>query len=160
MTRALTALFTGIVLCAAGCGGSDEPDRALGSTAVDLRWEKPPLVTTPDTLPDDRVLAGVVKNESSVAFEAARDDVKLVDAEGRPVFSAVRFSSGFGRDIYPPRYGRNLPKADRLRLGLLTRVAPGASTPVTISWRVKDRSRAPVRMEIGPGELEIPAAAE
>ena len=85
-----------------------------------------------------------------------RDEVKLLDGEGRPVFAATRFSNGFGRDIYPPRYGRNLPEADRVRLGLRTKLRPGGSTPVTIAWRVRDPARAAVRLELGEGELEIP----
>lgn len=159
MSRALAALITGALLAGAtGCGESDEPGERSkpGSGAITLRWETPPTVTTPETLPDDRVLAGVVENASTGPLEVDREEVKLVDAEGRPVFAAARFSRGFGRDIYPPRYGRELPEADRLRLGLRTRVRAGGSTPVTISWRVRDPSRAPVRLEIGSGRLEIP----
>lgn len=157
MSRALAALVT-VGLLAVGCGESDSQKNkgsVPGSSAVTLRWETPPTITTPDTLPNDRVLAGVVKNDSSVAFAVDRDAVKLVDRSGRPVFAATRFSNGFGRDIYPPRYGRNLPEADRLRLGLRTKVPPGGSTPVTIAWRVKDPSRAPVRVEFGAEKLDI-----
>lgn len=155
MIRAPAALFLS-VLAFAGCGGSESTDETPRSEAITLRWESPPTVTTPDTLPDDRVLAGVVENTSSAQLGVDRDEVKLEDAEGRSVYAATRFSSGFGRDIYPPRYGRNLPEADKLRLGLRTEVNPGASTPVTIAWRVKDPSRAPVRVSIGEGELAIP----
>ena len=158
MSRALAALISGALLAAggAGCGGSEDADEGSRSEGVTLRWKAPPTITTPDTLPDDRVLAGVITNASPTPLEVDRDEVKLVDAEGRSVYAATRFSSGFGRDIYPPRYGRNLPEADRLRLGLRTRVPSGGSTPVTIAWRVKDASRAPVRVQIGPEELEIP----
>lgn len=160
MSRALAALITTVMVVGpAGCGGSAKPAGSpkSSSEAITLRWERPPLVTTPDTLPNDRVLAGVVENASERPLEVDRDEVKLLDADGRQVFAATRFSSGFGRDIYPPRYGRNLPEAVRLRLGLRASVAPGGSTPVTIAWRVKNASRAPVRLDIGPGELKIPA---
>ena len=160
MSRTLTALFASVVCLGLGaCGGEAESGAsATGSPAKagSVRWDAPPEIGTPKLLPDDRVLAGAIRNDSPHLLELSDEDVKLLDAQGRPVFHTIRFSAGFGRDIYPPRYGRKIPEKDRIRLGYQAQVAPGEARPVTIAWRVKDPSRAPVRVELPGGVLSLP----
>lgn len=159
MSRALAALLAlNVCLGLAGCGGDDDSDAKTSSSKspAAVSWDAPPQVGTPKMLPNDRVLAGSIRNNSPHLLELSNDDVKMLDAQGRPVFHTIRFSAGFGRDIYPPRYGHEPPKKDQIRLGYMAQVAPGDVRSVTVAWRVKDPSRAPVRMEFPGGVLSLP----
>ncbi len=64
------------------------------------------------------------------------------------------FARGFGRDIYPPRFQRQLSEADELRLGRRARIRPGAAKSLTIAWR--ERGRRAVRIELPGGTLRVP----
>ena len=57
-----------------GCGGGD------GSASGDLVWEKPPSVSTPETLPDDRVATGRIRNDSLRQVDLKATDIRVVDA--------------------------------------------------------------------------------
>ncbi len=76
---ALTLAATGLVP-AAGCAARAE----TGS----LRWERPPRVIRPPTLPRDRILTGRLRNDGLQPIDLRARDVRLVDVSGRPVDGA------------------------------------------------------------------------
>jgi hypothetical protein len=115
-------------------------------------------VIKPKTLPRDRILTADVRNDTLKEVELrANRDVKLLDRRGRPVTHTTIFTEGFTRDIYPPRYLRKVPKQDQLRLGLLAKIKPGESVPITVAWRVRSRDRDVVRLQTPAGVLGVPS---
>ena len=161
MTRAALAALVATVVAVGGVAivmvsraGGDEQDKSFGH----VTWDQPPRVFQVATLPRDRILTGRLRNDSlkEIVLKARGGDVKLVDAEGRPVEHTVLFADGYSRDIYPPRDGRVPPEADQERLGLRAKIKPGESRPITLSWRVRRAGRVPVRMEFPGGVLSLP----
>jgi hypothetical protein len=138
------------LLALGGCGGGDED----GGTLV---WVGEPKITTPARLPDDRVLSGMVKNDSLRPVEVVAKEVRLIDAAGRRVSGNVVFLQAFVRGIYPPaRAPAELPEAEARRTGLKATVEPGKTIPVTAAWRQRPGSPPPVRVDYGAGSLPIP----
>ena len=86
MRRAALALTLVLVVVAAGCGGDDE----LGSG--DLMWEKKPRVFTNANLPDDRVLAGTVRNDSLEPVLLVARDLGVRTPGGDEMESAAVFA--------------------------------------------------------------------
>lgn len=158
MTRAALAAVVGVAvlgasivaIATAGPGSQD------GSGFGTLAWEGKPKIFAVETLPDDRLLAGTLRNDSLDEVELDASEVDLVDAEGRSVEHTTLFSLGFGRDIYPPSAQRELPEADKLRLGLKLELQPGEVRPVTLAWRVSRPGGEPVRIELPAGSLRLP----
>lgn len=117
----------------------------------------PPKVYTPDTLPNDRILSGQVRNDSLRGVQlTAKSDLKLVDKSGRDVTHTALFAAGYSRDIYPPRDRHQLPEKDAERLGYKAKLRPGDSRPLTVSWRQGHGRRTPVRIELPSNSLDLP----
>lgn len=146
------AVLAASIVAIAAAGSGSEPGSDFGT----LAWDGKPKLFTHETLPDDRVLSGVLRNDSLADVELAASDVELVDADGRPVEHTALFSRGYARDIYPPSAQRALPEADKVRLGLKLKLKPGEERPITLAWRVSDPARQPVRVELPQGSLDLP----
>lgn len=145
---------TVLVLATSGSPGGYGGGKSYGR----VTWAEKPKVYRFKTIPDDRVLSGRLRNDSFKEVDlVARRDVKLVDAAGRAVEHAATFTPGYGRDIYPPRYLRQIPEADQLRLGIKAKIKPGKTAPFTLTWRVRRGGRPPTRIELPGGVLSVPS---
>lgn len=132
-------------------------DRSSAAGLGKLVWDVPPKVYTPDTLPNDRILSGQVRNDSLRGVQlTAKSDLKLVDKSGRDVTHTALFAAGYSRDIYPPRDRHQLPEKDAERLGYKAKLRPGDSRPLTVSWRQGHGRRTPVRIELPSNSLDLP----
>ena len=137
----------------AACGGDERTDRS-GSIA----WEKDPQLLVPETLPNDRILFGRIRNTSSKTVQLKSVEVHLTTADGRRVAGNGRFIGGFVHGNIPLdiQSGEDQAPPAQLRLGYEARIAPGKSVPLTVAWR-EAKGRRPVAVELGDGSrLEVP----
>ena len=148
MRRAALALTLVLVVVAVGCGGDDE----LGSG--DLMWEKKPRVFTNANLPDDRVLAGTVRNDSLEPVLLVARDLGVRTPGGDEMESAAVFAPTFIRGVFPQNRGDEIPESEQLRIGLRARLQPGDTAPLTVSWRQRGEQAAVV--DYGAGTLPVP----
>jgi hypothetical protein len=154
-SRALVALAL-LALGASGCGGGDDRE-PVGS----LQWEKEPVLVEPARLPNDRIVAGTLRNDGRDRADLVARDLRLLDANGNRIAASAGFVQGFLHGLYPPTRlpGGKLPITEQLRMGVIARVLPGKSTPLTISWRQKPGTDPPVRIEWDKGSIPIPDKA-
>ena len=131
------------------CQGSPRPLRALDGP---LRWAEAPLLFAHPTLRGDWVLTGRVVNDSLLPLTLRGANVTVRTADGR-LRSAAAFASGYAPVVHlwngrlrPPRY-------DLARVGIVADLAPGASTPLTVSWS----GSGAVRVDYGQGSLAVPS---
>jgi hypothetical protein len=148
LRRAALALTLLLVVVSAGCGGDDE----LGSG--DLMWEKKPRVFTNASLPDDRVLAGTVRNDSLEPVTLVARDLGVRTPGGDEMESAAVFAPTFIRGVFPQNRGSEIPESEQLRIGLRARLQPGQTAPLTVSWRQQGEHAAVV--DYGAGTLPVP----
>ena len=140
-------------LAMSGCGGGDDREPA-GS----LRWVKDPVLVRPETLPNDRIVAGMLRNDGQDRADLVAKQLKLRTADGSEVRANAAFIQSFAHGMYPPTRlpGGKEPISEQLRLGQIARVLPGKSVPLTVSWRQKPGSHPPVRIEWSGGSIPIP----
>jgi hypothetical protein len=145
------AVAAGVVVLAlvlAGGAGGDE-----GS----LAWKD--VEVFPAENGSDRILYGQVENTSLRDVDLDVREVRLADARGREVESAVRFSATFAHGIFPwSQKPDDVGDFERRRLGEVATVKPGQAVPITLSWRTAAGAPAPVRADLGPVELDLPRA--
>jgi hypothetical protein len=149
--RARVALAL-VALGAGGCGGDErEPAGAL-------RWQKDPVVVKPARLPNDRIVFGILRNEGRDRADLVAKDLKLLTADGKRVPASAAFVQGFRHGLYPPTRlpGGRLPISEQLRMGVIARVVPGKTVPLTISWRQPAGGEPPVRIEWAKGSIPVP----
>jgi hypothetical protein len=137
-----------LLVLVAGCGGDED----VGSG--DLVWEKKPRIFRPPTLPDDRVLAGTVRNDSLEPIELTARDLEVLADDGDELESAAIFAQTFVRGVFPQNRGEDIPTSEQLRIGLRARLEPGKSAPLTVSWRQNGERAA--RVDYGTGSLPVP----
>ena len=143
------------VIALAG-GGGDGGEAAAGGT-VRLSWAEPPLVNTPPMLKRDRVLAGKLRNESLRDVDLVAADVRLLDAEGRPVRSTARFLAAYTHGLYAPAQRPDTPNPnEQKQLGEIVTIKSRQVVPVTLSWRVPAGAERPVTADLGPASLALP----
>jgi hypothetical protein len=155
--RALCALALALAgsgaAVAGGCGGGDdrEPSGAL-------HWEKEPVLVKPARLPNDRIVAGTLRNDGMDRADLVAKDLKLLDGDGNRVPASAAFVQSFLHGLYPPTRlpGGRTPLSEQLRMGIIARVLPGRSVPLTISWRQSPGTEPPVRIDWGSGSIPIP----
>lgn len=146
--RGLRVTLLAAALVAAGCGSDDSPKSSIA-------WQGKPRVLNPPTAADDRVLQGVVRNESDRPVALRARDVTLRAAGGARVEGTAVFLSGYVRPGDPQNRGRQaLSGQEQKRLGHVARVAPGQTAPLVVSWRAADGR--PERLEHPGGALAIP----
>lgn len=148
MRRAAAAVSLLLVVLLAGCGGDDE----LGSG--DLMWEKKPRVFTNANLPDDRVLAGTVRNDTLETVTLVARELGVRTPGGDEMESAAVFAPTFIRGVFPQNRGTDIPENEQLRIGLRARLRPGQTAPLTVSWRQQGEHAAVV--DYGSGTLPVP----
>ena len=142
------------VLAAAGCGGDDDDREPSGG----MRWEKDPVLVRPAALPNDRIVAGILRNDGQDRADLVARQLKLRTADGATIPTNAAFVQSFLHGLYPPTRlpGGKLPITEQLRMGLIARVLPGRSVPLTVSWRQKPGTKPPVRIEWSGGSIPIP----
>jgi hypothetical protein len=145
---ALTLLLA--VAAAAGCGGDDE----LGSG--DLMWEEKPRIFTNPNLPDDRILAGTVRNDTLETVTLVARELGVRTPGGDQMESAAIFAQTFVRGVFPQNRGTEIPESEQLRIGLRARLRPGETAPLTVSWRQRGEKAAVV--DYGAGTLPVPGS--
>jgi hypothetical protein len=131
-------------------GGGEQ----LGGGA--LVWEQKPHVYRNPALPNDRVLQGVVRNDSLKVMTLTARDLGVRTAAGDDLESATVFAPTFIRGVFPENRGSEIPESEQLRIGLRARIEPGKAVPITVSWR--ERSERAARVDYGTGSLPIGGA--
>jgi hypothetical protein len=136
------------VVLVAGGGDADAEGPAV------LGWQGTPQVFTPDTLPEDRVLAGRLRNTSLRDVDIDVKRVRVLDEDGGEVKSAVRFLQAFAHGLYPPdeRDESQIGDFEKRRLGEIATLKPGQSVPITLSWRGGPGER----VDFGVTQLQLP----
>jgi hypothetical protein len=137
----------------AGCGNASSSD------APTIVWEGKPIVVRQPELPNDTIVSGTLRNQSGHTLQLEAADVEVLTPDGDAVESAARFTTGVTHQLYPPRDGphEDEPGFLRARLGETAAVAPGATTPFVVSWRVADGGEQPVKVQLGEeGSLSLP----
>ncbi|HKP89490.1 MAG TPA: hypothetical protein VJT75_05890 [Thermoleophilaceae bacterium] len=119
---------------------------------------KPAVVRQPE-LPRDRIAVGRVRNRSGHTLRVNANRARVVDQEGRPLQSSVRFSSAYGHGLYSyeqqPKEGE--PQFLRRRLGELAVIPAGRTAPLTVSWRLPaGRGARAARVQIGKLAVPLP----
>jgi len=147
--RWLIPALLGLVLAAAGCGGGG----GAGGTG-DLVWDTKPHVFTNPHLPDDRVLTGVVRNDTLQPMDLVARDLEVETQGGDQMESAAIFAPTFIRSVFPQNREGGVPIPEQIRIGLRTRLKPGQTAPITVSWR-QNGSRA-VTIAYATGSLPVP----
>jgi hypothetical protein len=146
-----------ICIAAAGCGSSE------GERSLSLEWKRPPKLYVPASLPRDRIVRGVIENQSLKRKATLKaSDIKLIDADGRRVEGVATFIAGYAHSLYPANRLPNgsYPESEQLRIGLLAKLKAGQSVPLTVSWHEPAGPRTPVRIDYGSGTLPLPTKAE
>jgi hypothetical protein len=145
---ALTLLLA--VAAGGGWGGDDE----LGSG--DLMWEEKPRIFTNPNLPDDRILAGTVRNDTLETVTLVARELGVRTPGGDQMESAAIFAQTFVRGVFPQNRGTEIPESEQLRIGLRARLRPGETAPLTVSWRQRGEKAAVV--DYGAGTLPVPGS--
>ena len=140
-----------VLLLLAGCGGgASDPLRGSGP----LVWERPPLRFTPETLPGDRVLTGLLRNQGLRRLRVDLPELRVRDASGHTVAAQPIFLQTFGKSLWSPGRGpAQLPETELLRTGRIAWLEPGETVPFTLAWR---SPAAPARVEYDGGWVPVP----
>ena len=141
-------LVVGVVLALAIDGRGEE---SLGKG--DLVWAKKPHVYRNAQLPNDRVARGVVRNDSLRVVTIPARDLQVREPDGDELDSATVFAPTFIRGVFPQNRGDGAPESEQLRVGLLARIEPGKTVPITVSWREHGQHASVV--DYGTGSLPL-----
>jgi hypothetical protein len=143
---AAAAALAGVLLLARSAGGDDGR----------LAWNGTPALVQASA-PTDRILYGRLRNDSLEDVDLRYQDVRVLDADGREVQSAVRFIAAFAHGLYPwSQRPDDVGDFERRRLGEIATLKPGQAAPITLSWRVPPGARQPVKVDFGTTELALP----
>jgi hypothetical protein len=141
-----------LVAVAAGCGNASKEDDRVA-------WQTPPAVGPHPELPSDRIVTGRIRNDGHRELRLQVDQAQVLDARGQPVRATVRFAAGATHALYSPADGpMENPRAQQERLGDAATIEPGQSAPLTVAWDAAAPGRAPVRVDLGPVTVPLPAA--
>ena len=129
---------------------------SAGGDAGRLEWHGKVRVFD-SGVPTDEILYSEVRNASLDDVDLDVTDVKVYDAEGRPVRASARFLAAFAHGIFPwSQRPKPLGDFERRRLGEVATLKPGQAVPITLAWRVPKGADRPARVDLGPAELKIP----
>ena len=143
-------------LALAGCGNGET------STEGPLAWKADPVLTVADNLPDDRILAGTVRNVSiRDALDIDATKVVVRDADGTALKAFAAFTFTYAHGLYGASEAPDGPvESDRERLGFRRKLKPGQESPLTVAFRLTRTTKPPLVIDYGPGELTVPEARE
>jgi hypothetical protein len=147
-----------LIAMLAGCG-SDGGGGGGGKPR--LAWDGTPIVRASPS--GARVVTGKVRNDSSSELRITAPKLRVVDANGHRIKSSAVFVSTYVRSIYPhngitPARPSDYPEAEQKRVGYLTVLGAGKSTPLTVSWHEPRGRAAARRIVYGATSLAIPAS--
>jgi hypothetical protein len=135
-----------LVLLTGGAQGGGEP----------LAW-KGKVQVFDSGVPTDDILYSQVQNASLRDVDLDVEDVRVYDADGHRVRASARFLAAFAHGIFPwSQRPDPLGEFERRRLGEITTLRPGQAMPLTLAWRVPPGGKPPVRVDLGPADLNIP----
>jgi hypothetical protein len=142
----LAALFAvGLMLTALRDAGPTGP----------LDWSGRAEVFVHPTLPGDRVLTGMLRNDGLHPLRVDIGAVRVLEADGTVVPSAPVFLGTFGRSLWAAGRGpQEVPDSELQRTGRIAFLAPGEQVPLTIAWHAADGD--PVLVDYGRGSLKLP----
>ena len=152
---ALALVVAALGLVAAG-PGSGERAGAAGAAAGPLGWTAPPKIYVAPGKPTDRILSGVIRNDSLEVAEVRAADLEVFDASGSRLVSGSIFLGSFGRGLYARPRRDQASDIEQRRTGRLLRIGPGATQPLTVSWRLGANDARAERIEYPGGSLRIP----
>jgi hypothetical protein len=149
--RRATALLVAAALAGAAFLLAEVPDNHAGA----LTWSGEADVFTHPTLPGDRVLTAKLRNDGLHPLRIDIGDVRLLDADGRPVEATPVFLETFGKSLWAAGRGpAQVPDTELQRTGRIAVLRPGEEVPLTIAWHAKDGD--PVRVDYRRGWLALP----
>jgi hypothetical protein len=140
-----------LVVAVAGHGGTGHGGGVGGG---DLVWEHQPHVYRNAQLPNDRIVRGVIRNDSLRVVTLTARDMRVRASSGNELESAAVFAPTFIRGVFPQNRADGIPENEQLRIGMRVRLEPGKSAPVTVSWREHDER--PALVDYGTGSLPLP----
>jgi hypothetical protein len=138
------------VLAGAVTGHGGEPQRGGG----DLVWEQQPHIYRNTQLPNDRIVRGVIRNDSLRVVTLTARDLKVRAGGGNELESAAVFAPTFIRGVFPQNRADGIPENEQLRIGMRVRLEPGKGAPVTVSWR--EHAERALLVDYGSGSLPLP----
>jgi hypothetical protein len=145
LIAASAAALAAAVVGVAGGGGAEGP----------LAWSGEPEVFRHPTLPEDRVLTGVLRNHGERRLRIDIGEVRMLDADGAPVPAAPVFLQTYGRGLWAAGRGPQVwPDGELQRTGRIALLKPGGEVPLTVSWHAADGE--PARVEWAGGSLQVP----
>ena len=147
---AALAIAIVLVLAVAVAGHGGEPQRGGG----DLVWEHQPHIYGNAQLPNDRIVRGVIRNDSLRVVTLTARDLSVRASSGNELETAAVFAPTFIRGVFPQNRADGIPENEQLRIGMRVRLEPGKSAPVTVSWREHDERASLV--DYGSGSLPLP----
>ena len=124
-----------------------------------LAWKGEPslLRSGPDT---DRILYGQVETASVRTLDLDVKDARVLDEDGKELKSSVIFLAAFAHGLFPASQKPEvIGDPERRRLGQIATLKPGQTLPLTVSWRVPEGGKPPVRVDFGSATLPLPASA-
>jgi hypothetical protein len=137
----------------AGCGGGDD------DSTGDLRWARPPQVFRAHSMPRDRVLMGTVRNSSFRPLNLKATDLSVRDRAGHRLPAHVQFIESYAHGLYGAYQRPNpIPQDELIRLGLVVRILPGESAPLTVAYRTRPGLAMPLRVSYRANALSVPRA--
>lgn len=132
---------------------SNEDHEKAVDTVAALEWVEAPNSYESERLPGDRVAIGRIENISSERIEADAEDFDVRDTAGRELLATLQFIDA----------SADAPADDGeegLKIGVDLELAPGASSPLTVRYRLDRRAVPPASVYFKEvPALELPTEA-
>lgn len=145
-----------LALIGVGSSSGDRAGAAGDGSAGPLVWAAPPRVYVAPGMPRDRILSGVVRNDSLRVAEVKASGIEVIDAGGDRLRSAAIFLGSFSRGLYAGPRKAQASDIEERRTGRLLRIGPGTEQPLTVSWRLGPDGASAGRIEYRGGSLRAP----
>jgi hypothetical protein len=138
-------------LASAGCGAQRS-----------VRWQEAPRTQADAGQPGGHLLFGTVVNRTTKALALKAGDVRVIDRDGRRLPSAAGFSGGFLPNVVLRGYGTEMFASAVVGAGAgaSARLAPGARTPLSVSWTVPAGGAPAAAIEVGGTRLALPQTGD
>ncbi|MGH2947239.1 MAG: hypothetical protein ACRDPC_13470 [Solirubrobacteraceae bacterium] len=137
-----------LALAMAGCGGEGR--------SGPLAWSGDAQVFEHPTLPEDRILTGMLRNDGLERVRIDVGDVRMLAADGTAVPATPVFLQAFGKSLWSAGRGpEQVPDSELMRTGRIALLKPGEQVPLTVAWHAADG--APARVDWGGGSLAVPS---